>query len=155
MFRTRWFATALITVAAAAPLGFAANSWSAAQQHAHPYDVGPLQKCLARKGFRYVRHEIPVNHSGVAGKSAWYTRDKHSITVIVMVTPSRAVFLRHQFIVELARERHLAQTKVERGVRRRGDVVWQSFKLTALRTRPVATTPTDMATLAACLPPKT
>jgi hypothetical protein len=134
-------------------LGFAANSWSATQ-HARPYEVGPLQKCLSRKGFRYVRDDQPVNYSGVAGKSAWLTHDRHTIIMIVMVTPARATYLRHRLVADLASEWHVAQTKVSPGVGRRGNVVWQNSKQTARRTPPVATTPKDMATIAACLPPK-
>jgi hypothetical protein len=95
-----------------------------------------------------------VNYSGVVGKSAWYTKDKHSITVIVMVTPGRAAYLWHRVVADLARQWHLAQTKVKRGVGLRGNVVWQNFKLTTVGTPPVPTTPKDMTTLLACLPPK-
>jgi len=153
MFRMRWLATALAPLAAVAFLGLAADSWSATQ-HARPYESGPLQKCLSRKAFRYVRYETPVNYGGVAGKSAWYTPDRHSIVVIVMVNPNRATYLRHRLVADLATEWHVAQTKIQPGVGRRGNVVWENFKLTAVRTPPVATTPRDLATISACLPPK-
>jgi hypothetical protein len=95
-----------------------------------------------------------VNYAGVAGKSAWYTKDKHSITVIVMVNPNRATYLRHRLVADLALEWHMAQTKIKAGVGRRGNVVWENYKLTSLRTPPVATTTKDLATLSTCLPPK-
>jgi hypothetical protein len=142
--------TALFALAAiAAPAG----AWSATQ-HARPYQVGPLQKCLARKGFEYVRYDGSVNYDGVVGKSAWYTKDRHSITVIVMANPNRATYLRHRVVADLALEWHLPQTKINPGVGRRGNVVWENFRLTTRSTPPVATTPTDMATIAACLPAK-
>ena len=142
--------TVLFALAAvAAPAG----AWSATQ-HASPYQVGPLQKCLARKGFQYVRYDTPVNYDGVAGKSAWYTKDRHSVIVIVMVNPDRATYLRHRLVADLALEWHVAQSKIKPGVSRRGNVVWENYKLTSLRTLPVATTATDLATMSACLPAK-
>jgi hypothetical protein len=111
-----------------------------------------LQKCLAKKGFRYVRYDGSVNYDGVAGKSGWYTKDKHSITVIVMVNPNRATYLRHRLVADLALEWHLPQAKIKPGVSRRGNVVWENYKLTSLRTAPVATTPADLAIISACTP---
>ena len=149
----RWFVTAFVTVAAASLLGSAADSWSATQ-HARPYEFGPLAKCLIRKGFYYVRYEGLVNYSGVAAKSSWQTKDRHWIVVIVMVTPARATYLRHRLVADLAREWHLAPSKVQPGIGRRGNVVWQNFKLSTLSTPPVATTPKDLATIVACLAPR-
>jgi hypothetical protein len=145
--------TAAIAVTAVLVAGAPAGAWSATP-HAQPYQVGPLQKCLARKGFQYVRYDGAVSYPGVAGKSAWYTKDKHSITVIVMVNPNRATYLRHRLVADLALEWHLAQAKIKPGVGRRRNVVWENFKLTTQSMPPVATTSADLATIAACLPQK-
>jgi hypothetical protein len=144
--------TGLFVIAAiiATAVPVAAAGARSATQHAQPYQVGPLQKCLSRKGFRYVRYDGSVNYDGVAGKSGWYTKDKHSITVIVMVNPNRATYLRHRLVADLALEWHVAQARIKPGVSRRGNVVWENYKLTSLRTPPIATTPTDLAIISAC-----
>jgi hypothetical protein len=134
-------------------LRFAADSWSATQ-HARPYEYGPLEKCLIRKGFYYERYVGLVNYSGVAAKSSWRTKDRRYIIVIVMVNPNRATYLRHRLVADLAREWHISQTKIQPGLGRRGNVVWQNFKLTTNASPPVAPTPTDLATIVDCLPPK-
>jgi hypothetical protein len=146
-------ATIVAAICGCVVLGFAADSWSATQ-HARPYEYGPLKKCLSRKGFYYIHVFSPVDYPGLSGENGWRTHDKHDITMIVMITPARARWARHRAIADLAFEWHRAKTKISPGVGRRGNVVWENFRTTTSASPPVPTTPKDLATLVACMPPK-